>query len=594
MATSPSSELDARTFRRALALAFAVGLSLRVLFAPLQGFPGDTVQFLRWMRATVDWGITSLYDPARALDCNYPPTLPYVLRVIGEVDARLPWLRLYPKLETMLVKLPMIGFDLAVVALLAWWLQRRVGRAPALWAAIALLANPALIHLSGFWGQSDPAGFLPVLGGFFAILSGVYPLAGVLLGIAFWTKFQSVVFYPLAALMLWRKGGAFALGRAAIAGVLASVAWLSPFIVAGNPHFFRMIDSAYGQNIGRYPDLSMGAANLWALHPDPTTQDFHAPMFFYGPDGTVNARGLLAQLTWRRMGLAMFLLALAGVLAWFWRGRETSRWTAAAILSVLAFFVFPTEMHERYLYPALPLVALVAAERVQLRRPFWILSSLYWLGLACTAPPAGAYRYLAPVMLTGLAGLAFLLARQDDLEARLAQTSRLRLIALIALILLLPAALFAFWKAPARHVRVYLDELPFTVVRQEWRPPVRNASIEHRPLQLGRMIYRRGIGVHAHSELAVIAPARAQRFVADVGLDAEIAGDPRADVRFRVLSGDEVLYESPILTATSEAQRLDVPVKAGQELRLVVDGLYSPNGDHADWANARFMLEESK
>ena len=147
MATPPARELDATSYRRLLILAFAAGLSLRVLFSPLQGFPGDTLQFLRWMRATVDWGLTSLYDPARALDCNYPPTIPYVLRLVGEIDAQLPWLRLYPKLETMLVKLPMIGFDLAVAALLVWWVQRRYGRAPSLWVAGAMLLNPALIQL---------------------------------------------------------------------------------------------------------------------------------------------------------------------------------------------------------------------------------------------------------------------------------------------------------------------------------------------------------------------------------------------------------------------------------------------------------------
>lgn len=600
MATPSPPEPDPARRRRAMVLLFAAGLSLRLLFAPLQGFPGDTVQFLRWMRATVDWGLTALYDPGRALDCNYPPTIPYLLRVVGELEHRAPVLRLYPKLETALVKLPMIALDLAVVALCVIWARRRFGPAASLWIAAALLANPGLIHLSAFWGQSDPAGFLPTLAALFCITLKAFPAAGGLLALAFWTKFQSVAFLPLAALMLWRLGRGAALARAGVSAALVSLVWISPFIAAGQPHLSRMFQSAYLENVGRYPDLSMHAANLWALHPDPSTQDFHLPRFFYGEDGMVHAGGLLAQLSFRRLGLLGFALALLAAMAWFLRGPGVARWNGAAFFSALAFFLFPTEMHERYLYPAIPLLALLAAGESRLRGPFWILSMLFWLGLASSAPPVGVYRHLAPLLIGALLLLTLAVVRgMPGKEAGacggmpdLLGWSGARFGALAVLALLWPLALYAFWKAPSHAGVAYLDELPFAVERQDWRPPARAASIEHRPLQLGRWIYRRGVGVHAHSELWVEAPQRARAFAADLGLDAEVADDPRADIRFRVFEAETLLYESPLLTPESDPVRIEIPVRPGAQLRLIVDGGESINGDHANWANARFLLSE--
>ena len=582
-----------REFRRTLALAFAAGIGLRLLFLPYAGFPGDTVQPLRWMRAAADRGVVSVYDPQYALDCNYPPTFIYILTGLGEIDQRLPWLRLYPKLESALVGLPGMLADLAVAALLVWWVRRRYSERAALWTGAALLLNPALIHLSAFWGQTDALGLLPLLAGLLAIEAGGFALAGALLAIALWTKFQGIIFIPLAALMLLRHGRVRGTAQAVVAAVLVSVAWILPFLIAGNPHLSRMLHAAYGGNVGLFPGLTLNAANLWALHPQPGTHDFLLPTFLYGGDGRVHVGGLLALLSWRNLSLALFGAAMLGILAWFWR---MGRWTAAALLSTLAFFALPTEMHERYLYPAIPLLALLVARGRAPAWLFWTLSVLFWTGLAATAPPVGVIPPLALPMLFLLALVALTVLRPDERTwpVRVGEMRGGTFALLVLLPLLLPPVFLFAWKQSDTPDVVYLDEIEWTVQRADWRPPHRAETIERRPLQIGEYRYRHGVGVHAHSEIVLVAPPRAVAFAAEVGLDAEALDDPRSSVRFRILAGERILWESPIFAGGEEPHAMRVDVTPGERLRFIVDGLESINGDHADWANARFELRHGE
>jgi Gpi18-like mannosyltransferase len=580
-------------YRRKLILLFACGISLRLLFAPLSGFPGDTMQFVRWMHASVDWGMFSIYDPERVLDCNYPPTVPYMLRIVGEAERHYPALRVYPKLETLLVKIPPIALELALAGLLAWWAHRRFGKRESLWIAGAMLFNPAVIHLSAFWGQSDPIGFLPMLGALLAALSGGFALAGALAAVGLFTKFQGIVYLPLLALMLWRKGGFGALARCCVACVLVGLVWISPFIIKGNPHLERMFASAYSENVGRYPNLSMGAANVWALHPSPSTPDFHLPEFFYGEDGVVNARGLLLHFTWRRIGLLLFAAAGLASLVWYWRGREGKRWLPAAILISIAFFCLPTEMHERYLYPVLPLLALYCLERPEFKKLFWILTALFWVALACTAfPECLLFQHLAPVMLFVLVALvlALLLPREKWKCRTECWLARPRLGLLVAVLLILPFMFIWSWRAPsASRSVIYLDDMDFEVVHSQWRPPGRGQTIEHQALQLKGLVYRHGLGVHARSEISVTVPEGVREFVADVGIDAETLGNELSDVKFIIKAEDSVLLESPVMRADSQPHVVRVAVTPGQRLSLIVDPLERNHSDHADWANARFL-----
>ena len=105
-------------------------------------------------------------------------------------------------------------------------------------------------------------------------------------------------------------------------------------------------------------------------------------------------------------------------------------------------------------------------------------------------------------------------------------------------------------------------------------------------MRIGGRTFRNGVGTHAPSLLRV-RPGGAERFTAWVGVDAETG--KRGSVRFRVLGGGKVLFDSGRMAGGDPPRRVDVPVGGLEKLFLLVDDAGDGRAyDHADWAEARF------
>jgi alpha-galactosidase len=105
-------------------------------------------------------------------------------------------------------------------------------------------------------------------------------------------------------------------------------------------------------------------------------------------------------------------------------------------------------------------------------------------------------------------------------------------------------------------------------------------------LSVGGVVYPRGVGVHAASDISV--PITCSRFTAVVGIDAETAN--RGSVVFSVLGDGVTLYTSPVVTSATGGVLVDVATAGRSTLRLVVsNGGDSIDYDHANWADARLI-----
>jgi hypothetical protein len=127
-----------------------------------------------------------------------------------------------------------------------------------------------------------------------------------------------------------------------------------------------------------------------------------------------------------------------------------------------------------------------------------------------------------------------------------------------------------------------------------------NKSINGTPLTLEGKPYEKGLGLHANALALAAVPTGASRFVATVGLDDEVASDPRASVTFEVYGDVKEMGEKPVLLGKSpvlsnntlRSWAFDLELNSRfKELRLVVtdagDGIAS---DHADWGDAGFIM----
>lgn len=109
------------------------------------------------------------------------------------------------------------------------------------------------------------------------------------------------------------------------------------------------------------------------------------------------------------------------------------------------------------------------------------------------------------------------------------------------------------------------------------------------PITLNGVVYGKGLGVHANSEVTYDLGGRYSSFISDVGLDDEYTANG-GSVRFFVIADGEVLYDSDNMRSTSATQTVNVSVVGVRELKLrVTDAGDGDTSDHADWADARLM-----
>ena len=134
-----------------------------------------------------------------------------------------------------------------------------------------------------------------------------------------------------------------------------------------------------------------------------------------------------------------------------------------------------------------------------------------------------------------------------------------------------------------------LGDLDLTKMSTGWGKPQVNKSITAQSLSIGGRAFPTGVATHADSILHVELDGQAERFQAYVGVDD--ATGPRGSIRFKVFGDGARLFDSGLMKGPDEAQRVDVPLAGVKHVILMVtSGGDGVDFDHADWAEARFIV----
>ncbi len=140
---------------------------------------------------------------------------------------------------------------------------------------------------------------------------------------------------------------------------------------------------------------------------------------------------------------------------------------------------------------------------------------------------------------------------------------------------------------------VWLSSLDLSHMRQGWGRPQVNRSIREKPLSIAGQVFPRGVGTHAHSTLWVDLGGGTERFVAHVGVD-DAAGGP-ASVVFKIVADGRKVLDSGVMKPGQPAKRVDLDLRGVKLLLLSVsDGGDGISFDHADWADAHFLVSGPK
>lgn len=373
-----------------LFLLLFAGLAIHLLLIPQPGFEADIAYWKSWSLAASEKGIVWLtYNT----NYNYPSGFALVLWLIGKIY------RLFADpnnfnqywqtnnyLFLLLCKLPSIFADLAI----AWGIYHLISRPKILkiskaasklayvLAAIYLF-HPAVLFDGAWWGQVDSIGVAFVLFSLIFLCRGKPILASIFITAGFLLKLQTMIFLPLFFLYVWRVSSWQGLTKSLMAAVTTFLIIAFPFSFSGN---LERTVYLITQNADWFPLLSLRAYNLWWLASWGKGMEISDKILVLGP---LNAKML---------GLILFSLSylIASLLTFLKPSLKNLLFSF--VLAGFAFFMFPTQSHDRYIFPALILSLLFLPIFWQKKHERWLvllffiilsLNSLFNLNLSMIA-----------------------------------------------------------------------------------------------------------------------------------------------------------------------------------------------------------------
>jgi dolichyl-phosphate-mannose-protein mannosyltransferase len=325
-----------------LAVVLVVAVAARWLAVGMEGHNGDVLVIHRWAERMAEVGPWGFYPGWISV---YPALL-YLYWPMG--------LLLDGEALDLAIKASSIPFDLAI-GLVLWLIVRRwASPGAAVGAAALYLLNPAVLIAGPLWGQIDAAGTLLFLLALMATASRRWATAGALAMLAGMTKPQfGLVIIPVVfvALWLWRTPAGIrplawtAMGALAVYVLLGAPLLLDPV---------RYADQLL-QNAGTRPFVSLFALNPWGLL-----------VGFEVPDGWLAV-----------VGAILLVIGLLAATIPLWRRQDLGALLVAGTLIVFAFYFLPTRAHERYLFPAMALLAPFAVLSLRGLAAYLVLSAAF-------------------------------------------------------------------------------------------------------------------------------------------------------------------------------------------------------------------------
>lgn len=117
-------------------------------------------------------------------------------------------------------------------------------------------------------------------------------------------------------------------------------------------------------------------------------------------------------------------------------------------------------------------------------------------------------------------------------------------------------------------------------------------SIGGGALSINGVVFKKGIGTHAYSEIIYTICGKYHQFESWLGIDDYHSDLGKGAAQFEIYGDDTLLYRSKILKINSPAAHVLLNIDSVNELKLVVtDGGDGIEYDHADWGNARLLIK---
>lgn len=349
----------------------------RLVFSFGQGNFDDSILYQIWSFIGTTKGVTSLYDTIPNLSffpANYPPLILYLLTFVGLIYKSFFSLNFVFNTPILffLLKLFPILFDIALGLILYFFVSSNFSKKAGFIASAFLLFNPAIFFNSAVWGQTDSILMFFLAVSMVFLIKGKFNYAWFFYALSFFTKQQALIFFPLMIFLTFKLGGNKRLYKALITGIATSFIVIFPFIASGK--FLNFLERMF-YSLTQYPVLSKNAFNFWwFLFGEKATflSDQKSIFWFYNP---------------HLIGAIFFILVYFYVFQKIKKSQLNPHLIILAFLTIaFAFFIFPTEIHERYLLYSIPFSLLLLFYDKRVKLLFFSLSALAFLNLTYSFP----------------------------------------------------------------------------------------------------------------------------------------------------------------------------------------------------------------
>jgi Gpi18-like mannosyltransferase len=274
-----------------------------------------------------------------------------------------------------IVKLAPNIFDLGTAILIFVFVRKQSTFKLALAATALYTFNPAVIYDAAVWGQYDAIYTFFLVLSLMLALKSKPKLSAAVFALGILTKPQGIALLPLVAFLIYKKNGLKELLLSIVTFAATFFVVILPFIWGGSPISF--LTKIYFGAYNGYKYTSINAFNLWGLISG-----------MWVPDGNLYIVG------WVLFGaFAVFTIYLLNK-----RFKTSNDFIAiyVAFMLLFAFFMLPTRIHERYLFPAVSAMALMVPFIKRARAIYGVLTVtflvneayvLYKLNLAYPGAP---------------------------------------------------------------------------------------------------------------------------------------------------------------------------------------------------------------
>lgn len=354
-----------------------LGFALRFSLSWHPGYGFDSGVYMGWTRSAVELGLANSYSEQIGHNMlpDYPPFSLEILYGAGHIYR---WFiddefDVYALKFLKFIKTPAMLTDMFVCIALFFIVRRWKSRRHGITAAIIYALHPTAIFDSAIWGQTDVIYSFLMLCALGCWAAKKRDASAVFLALSILTKIQAIVLFPLFGFMVIRD--LRQLLRFATVGIITVLVVLIPFMLE---NALEDVFRVYFNAVGAYANVAVGAYNFWwAMLADRAWQ-IKDTVTMFGP------------LNYHFAGLGLFGLSYLFIL-WIFRKAlfkqsNTEALFVCASLLAAAFFMFLTQMHERYMFPYVVLgVPMIFINR-RFAMIYWIATIAFWFNLMGVLP----------------------------------------------------------------------------------------------------------------------------------------------------------------------------------------------------------------